>query len=41
MDVRYASSLSAIVKNTPKNSAIAFVGAGNIDEMAKKFIKSY
>lgn len=41
MNVKYASSLNVIVKNLPKNSAIAFVGAGNIDEMAKKFIKTY
>ena len=39
--VKYASTLKGIVKNLPKNSAIAFVGAGNIDEFAKKFIKTY
>jgi len=40
-NVKYFASSKALVKNLPKNSAIAFVGAGNINEIAKKFIKTY
>ena len=39
--VKYFASSKSLVKNLPKNRAIAFVGAGNINEIAKKFIKSY
>lgn len=40
-NVKYFATEKGILKNLPKNSAIAFVGAGNIDQIAKKFIKSY
>ncbi len=40
-NVKYFATYKGIVKNLPKNSAIAFVGAGNINEIAKKFIKTY
>ena len=39
--VKFFATEKGVVKNLPKNSAIAFVGAGNIDQIAKKFIKSY
>jgi UDP-N-acetylmuramate--alanine ligase len=41
LNVKYFATYKGIVKNLPKNSAIAFVGAGNIDQIAKKFIKTY
>ena len=40
-NVKYFASSKALIKNLPKNSAFAFVGAGNINEIAKKFIKTY
>lgn len=39
--VKYFSTCGAIIKNIPKNSAVAFVGAGNINEIAQKFVKTY
>jgi len=40
-NVKFFASGKAIIKNLPKNSAIAFVGAGNINEIAKKIVKTY
>lgn len=40
-NVKYFATHKGIFKNLPKNSAIAFVGAGNINEIAKKFLKTY
>lgn len=40
-NVKYFSSEKSLVKNLPINTAISFVGAGNICEIAKKIIKSY
>ena len=40
-NVKYFATHKGIAKNLPKNSALAFVGAGNIDQIAKKIIKSY
>ena len=39
--VKYCSTLRGVCKNLANFDAIAFVGAGNIDQIAKKIIKTY
>lgn len=39
-NVKYFETAKSLFKNMANYSAIAFVGAGNIDQIAKKFIKS-
>lgn len=38
--VKYCASYSSLVKNINKNQATAFVGAGDINKLAQKFVKS-
>lgn len=40
-NVKYFSSSKGLIKNLPQKTAISFVGAGNICEIAQKIVKTY